>query len=158
MPLQLLSKFGRPRQLPRRTQDAACDSSELYPFVLVDGELFLNPLVSFVIVDRRESHSVPEPALEFAALSTKAASEKKPETLQCSISAVEEADEEEDEELRPVSPEENLQAFQRSLLVRSGRWLCNVPALSVRPGVACCRACAPPRPRNSLRYPHANGV
>jgi hypothetical protein len=28
---------------------------------------------------------VPEPALEFAVLSTKAASEKKPVTLQCSI-------------------------------------------------------------------------
>lgn len=87
-----------------------------------------------MIVDRRETHSVPEPALEFAALSTKAASEKKPEALQCSISAVVEAAEEEGEEpeeLRPVPQEENLQAFQRSLLVRPGRWLCKAPALSL---------------------------
>ncbi len=74
---------------------------------------------------------MPEPALEFAALSTKAASEKKPETLQCSISAEVEGENEDDEELRPVPDQDNLQAFQRSLLVSSGHLL---SALRV----ACC--------------------
>ena len=35
--------------------------------------------------DGGSDYPVPEPALEFAVLSTKAASEKKPVTLQCSI-------------------------------------------------------------------------
>ena len=68
------------------------------------------------VIDGSDAHTVPEPALEFAALSTKAASDKKPKTLQCSISAVAE-DEVEEEELRPLPEEENLQTFQRSLLV-----------------------------------------
>lgn len=59
---------------------------------------------------------MPEPALEFAVLSTKAASEKKPDRLQCSISAVVE-DDANDDDLRPVSEQESLQSFQRSLLV-----------------------------------------